>query len=190
MGRPPCPESNEFRDVAGPETDKHKLSVCKHCERAHLDDPEITPSPTLIVRRRENFQRHISKCPHISDDVRFQYVVPASSRAPTLATLSALSMKAHDPVGVEFGGSNAPPLEWDQTKINEFYRLLVTFQRENDLPDHFVARGSTVRLFEFLAPGISRYLPTPEEMSRMRQAAIAADAAIANVTTNKRRRHV
>ncbi|KAJ0404949.1 hypothetical protein P43SY_005948 [Pythium insidiosum] len=190
MGRPPCPESAEFRDVPGPETDKHKLSVCRHCERAHLDDPEATAAPTLIVRRRENFQRHISKCPHMTDDVRFQYVVPSASRSG-LAPLSGMSMKAHGPSGVEFVSStNAPLLEWDQAKINEFYRLLVNFQRENELPDHFVARSSTIRLFEFLAPGISRYIPTPEEMSRMRQAAIAADAAIANVTTNKRRRNV
>ncbi|GLE11496.1 hypothetical protein PINS_up023952 [Pythium insidiosum] len=147
-GRPPCPESNEFHEITGPEPDKQKLSLCKHCERAHREDPEAVAAPTPIARRRENLQRHIGKCPYIPEELRVQYSMPApeprfnggtpnnsnshnnnssSSNSINRPRFSLGSNSGIEPVSQS--PSTASSEEWDEQQMSDFYRLLIHFER-------------------------------------------------------------
>lgn len=54
-----------------------------------------------------------------------------------------------------------------EEKQEEFERLLVQFQADNCLPDRFVEKGSTVRLFMFLNRTCATALPKRKEMTRI-----------------------
>ncbi|KAJ0399642.1 hypothetical protein ATCC90586_001897 [Pythium insidiosum] len=190
-GRPPCPESAEFHDITGQEPEKQKLSLCKHCDRAHRDDPEAVTAPAPIARRRENLQRHIAKCPHIPEDLRSQYSMPTPEPRLNGTPLSrprySLGSNSVEPVSQSPSGTSE---DWDEQQMSDFYRLLINFQRDNDLPDSFVTRTSTLQFFELMSPGTATVLPSADELAHMRQATIAADTAIASVSAIKHRRTV
>ncbi|RLN95432.1 hypothetical protein BBJ28_00003489 [Nothophytophthora sp. Chile5] len=184
MGRAPSAARTHFINLKERCNKTQYYYHCRHCVAAHGKDPTVILEK--VHGRPENFKKHLRICLHVPalldleaeyqqldsevDNQRHDFQAASHQRsikyqpAPPLAT-PAPTKKAR----TQSVQSQIPrffPIIYGPEKLAEFERFLLAFQVENGLPDSFVNRPSTRRLFNFLDPASVASLPLCRRLGR------------------------
>lgn len=151
------------------------------------------PNPTVLVARDTNYRSHLARCqyykealdrgdvstPQLQQSIIQHFVqMSASNQAPSLAPSSAAISESRSRCLSDYASSTSTDKR--QRGIREFFNsvytgeeqeefelLLIQFQADNSLPDRFVEKLSTIRLFVFLNRACEKALPKRKSMGRL-----------------------
>ncbi|KAG1688527.1 hypothetical protein DVH05_003617 [Phytophthora capsici] len=144
--------------------------VCLHCVAAkeELAKKSKEEAEAFVIPKIRGsvvaLRAHLQRCPHAPE---FRMAQQASITLMEKAANAAGSASPRQE-------SDRPPIT--QEYIDRFLQALVEFQVDNKLPDSFIERGSTVRLFECLNPDLVKYLPTRAQLKKLRLEYLQAKA--------------
>ncbi|RLN58797.1 hypothetical protein BBJ28_00004408 [Nothophytophthora sp. Chile5] len=184
MGRAPSAARTHFINLRERCNKSQFYYHCRHCVAAHEKDPSVILE--RVHGRSENFKKHLRICLHVpalldleaeyqqlnseagnqrhdrqaasqQRSIRYQPAPPLATPAPTK---KARTQSVQSQIPRFF------PIIYGPEKLAEFERFLLAFQVENGLPDSFVNRPSTRRLFNFLDPASVASLPLCRRLGR------------------------
>ncbi|KAK1929712.1 hypothetical protein P3T76_003565 [Phytophthora citrophthora] len=177
MGRAPSYERQQFDDTGLPKENDRAQLVCKHCLAAYTDPARTDepPVPKVISARSTTFKNHLKACKYYKEALARGNVRPP--QVPP-RVLSGFTRKHVTSNPSEDASSTTTDKRqrfirdyfdnvFSDEKHEEFERLLIQFQADNCLPDRFVEKKSTVRLFTFLNKACAGALPKRKDMSRI-----------------------
>jgi hypothetical protein len=184
MVRPSCSEREHFRLLPDVPASKggYQYFECKHCARAHSDDPAKYPRPKDVLGRRHYFAKHLASCGHyiaVKHAGCIGLVTPVeaaysstrgggeggvastpnrerSKKAPARLFPTPSSQSKQRGRAEPLAGA---PRRFSRLEKERLEQLLLEFQADNHLANLFIDRESTHRLLNFLCPGVSDYLP-------------------------------
>ncbi|KAG6941968.1 hypothetical protein JG688_00018380 [Phytophthora aleatoria] len=154
--------------------------VCKHCltafgDKTRNDNP---PPPQLIAGRDTNYKSHLKRCRYYQEALQ-RGVVKASRVDQTLFD-GFLQQKAARPRSDTIEETSSSTSDKRQRIIREYFdsvfsdealeefeRLLTHFQADNNLPDRFIEKYSTIRLIVFLNKACAQALPKKKKIDQI-----------------------
>ncbi|KAF1314928.1 hypothetical protein FI667_g16383, partial [Globisporangium splendens] len=156
MGRHQGAARSHFINLNEPCNKSQFYHHCRHCKAAHEKDASVALEK--IIGRQENFKKHLSRCPYaLTLNHQPNTVLPREYLTPTR---TQVSKKATSSGGKQTEISRFFSVSHNPDDIHEFERLLLEFQADNQLPDTFVDRLSTKRLFTFMNPVSAASIPS------------------------------
>ncbi|ETM98511.1 hypothetical protein PPTG_24605 [Phytophthora nicotianae INRA-310] len=156
-----------------------KSLVCKHClaaygDKARNNDP---PAPKIVVGRATSYTNHLKRCKFYQDAVKRGVVAPPQVPQKLLRVFLQKNAAQPSTVVEEALSTSSNKRQrlirehfdnvFSEDELEEFERLLIQFQADNCLPDRFVEKLSTLRLFIFLNKACARGIPKSKQMTRI-----------------------
>ncbi|POM60703.1 hypothetical protein PHPALM_30409 [Phytophthora palmivora] len=167
MGRNQGYERQQFVETGLPKKGGRDQLVCNHCLAAYGDKTrnDNPSAPKIIMGRSSNYPSHLKRCQYYQEAVRRGDVKPPQVQQTLLRDFVQSTRSEHSVE--DFCQKTAiDKREHFDNALMKSSKIFI-FQADNYLPDRFIEKKSTRRLFIFLNKACVSALPKRKDMGRI-----------------------